>query len=167
VNPDEAAKKYGDPDGFSYYNEYDVWVPRLSIDKSEPLRMLDIGSDKMESLRRYLTVNGYNITKYTGYELQLGTPFTRNDRFEFYGDYNFIKMDCEGCEYAIFHEVNVSELHKMFDNKYVIIALHNNGMFAPRFDKPVSDAIKQILPYKLFETKDGFEVMYTNVLLKY
>ena len=155
-----AKKKYDDPEGWGYYREYDAWISKLNIDKNESLEILDIGCDRSQSLKRYLEFENYKIERYVGYDILLNTPFKRDDVSEFYLNYNFVKMDCEGCEYEIFQGVSKEDLVKMFDHKYIAIALHKGGKFNEKFDADVYEKITSTLPHKIFITgnKDMTEV---------
>ncbi|MGC8483948.1 MAG: hypothetical protein ACP5OE_09935, partial [Thermodesulfobium sp.] len=100
----------------------------------------------------YLNFKNYKIEKYVGYDILLNTPFTKENFNEFYLDYNFIKMDCEGCEYEVFKDIPIEKLRELFDGKYVAIALHKGGMFDKTFNEDVYKNITSILPHKIFLT---------------
>ena len=150
-----AKRNFNDPDGWGYYREYDHWIPKLRIDKSKQLKILDIGCDINQSLKKYLEYKNYKIEKYVGYDVLLNTPFKRENIFEFYGDYNFIKMDCEGCEYEIFGDVPEDKIAKLLDHEYVAVGLHRGGQFERKFDDRVYRAITSILPHKVFVVDNG------------
>ncbi len=150
-----AKRNFNDPDGWGYYREYAQWIPKLRIDKSRPLRILDIGCDRNQSLKRYLEFKNYKIERYVGYDLLLGTLFTRNNLGEFYLDYNFVKMDCEGCEYEIFGDIPEEKIVKLLDHEYVAVGLHRGGQFERKFDERTYRAITSILPRKVFVVGNG------------
>ncbi|MFP3257519.1 MAG: hypothetical protein RXO36_06955 [Candidatus Nanopusillus acidilobi] len=154
------AKKYYKITGFDlfnsvkfadYFNEYSVWVNKLDLPKD--LKILDIGSD-YGSLYHYLKYRGFNIIEYNPYDYSIFKPFTINDINEFYNNYNFIKVDCEGCEFEIFKYVDINKIK----DKALAIAIHENSYY----DQNIAQRIISICPYQIF--KIGFETIYTNSL---
>jgi len=154
------AKKYYKITGFDlfnpvkfadYFNEYSIWVDKLDLPKE--LKVLDIGSD-YGSLYHYLKYKGFNITEYNPYDYVIFKPFTMNDINEFYNDYNFIKVDCEGCEFEIFKYVDMDKIK----DKVLAIAIHENKAY----NINIAQKITSICPYQIF--KIGFETIYTNFL---
>jgi len=154
------AKKYYKLTGFDlfnsvkfadYFNEYFIWVDKLDLPKD--LKILDIGSD-YGSLYHYLKYRGFNIIEYNPYDYSIFKPFTINDINEFYNNYNFIKVDCEGCEFEIFKYVDINKIK----DKALAIAIHENSYY----DQNIAQRIISICPYQIF--KIGFETIYTNSL---
>jgi len=154
------AKKYYKLTGFDlfnsvkfadYFNEYSVWINKLDLPKD--LKILDIGSD-YGSLYHYLKYRGFNIIDYNPYDYSIFKPFTINDIKEFYNNYNFIKVDCEGCEFEIFKYVDINKIK----DKALAIAIHENSYY----DQNIAQRIISICPYQIF--KIGFETIYTNSL---
>jgi len=134
-----------------YFNEYSEWVGKVNLPKD--LRILDIGSD-YGSLYHYLKYRGFNIIEYSPYDYLIFKPFTMNDINEFYNDYNFIKVDCEGCEFEIFKFVDMDKIK----DKILAIAIHENNLY----NIDIAQKITTICPYQIF--KIGIETIYTNSL---
>ena len=141
------------PKFIDYFIEYDQWLRELVIPLPKWLFVLDIGSD-YGSLYYYLkNVLHKEIAKYTPYDYCIFKPFTKKDIDEFFKDYNFIKIDCEGCEYEIFKQVNIDRLKE----KPIAIALHYNEYY----DEKIANLIKDNFPYLIFNT--SYEYIYTNI----
>ncbi|MGC8567612.1 MAG: FkbM family methyltransferase, partial [Caldisphaera sp.] len=100
----------------NYFREYDKWIGKLDL--PEYLKILDIGSD-YGSLFYYLKLKGYKIKRYKPYDPLIFRTFVI-DYYEFTDDYNFIKIDCEGCEYDVIKDID----YTLFRNKTVAIAFH-------------------------------------------
>jgi hypothetical protein len=155
IKPVKYYKKYKMPALFSfqfvdYLDEYDRWVYKLPL--PNPLKMLDIGSD-YGSLYYYLRYHNYDIVKYKPYDYLIFRPFTNNNYAELFQDYDFIKIDCEGCEFEIFKNMDLNLLDK---NKIYAIAVHKNGLY----DEEVVTKIKSFCKYKIFTVNE--EEIYTN-----
>jgi hypothetical protein len=114
--------------------------------------MLDIGSD-YGSLYYYLRYHNYDIVKYKPYDYLIFRPFTNNNYAELFQDYDFIKIDCEGCEFEIFKNINIDALDM---NKIYAIAMHKNGLY----NDEVVRKIKSFCKYKIFTVNE--EEIYTN-----
>ena len=134
-----------------YFNEYSVWINKIKLPLN--LKILDIGSD-YGSLYYYLKWKGYIIEKYKPYDYLIFQPFTTDNINEFYNDYNFIKLDCEGCEFELFKYIDLDRIQ----NKKLAIAIHENSYY----DQNIAQRIISICPYQIF--KIGFERIYTNSL---
>ena len=154
------AKKYYNMTGFDlfnpvkfadYFNEYAGWVGKLNLPKE--LKVLDVGSD-YGSLYYYLKWKGFKLNKYNPYDYLIFKPFTVDDIKEFYDNYNFIKVDCEGCEFEIFKYVDMDKIK----DKILAIAIHENKLY----NINIAQKITTICPYQIF--KIGIETIYTNSL---
>jgi hypothetical protein len=132
----------------NYFREYDEWIGRLDL--PEYLKILDIGSD-YGSLYYYLKSKGYKILKYRPYDPLIFRPFVV-DYYEFADDYNFIKIDCDGCEYDIIKDID----YTLFRNKTVAIAFH----FKENYDRVAFNKLMEFCSYRIFST--GNEVIYAN-----
>jgi hypothetical protein len=142
------------PKFIDYFIEYDQWLKDLMKFMPSILYILDIGSD-YGSMYYYLkNVLHKEIAKYIPYDYCIFKPFTRNDIDEFFNDYNFIKIDCEGCEYEIFKYVDIDRLKR----KPIVIAIHYNEYY----DEKIANLIKDNFPY--FILNMGFEYIYTNIM---
>jgi len=140
------------PKFVSYFLEYDQWLKDLMKFMPSVLYILDIGSD-YGSMYYYLKNILYkDIAKYTPYDYCIFKPFTKDNINEFYDDYNFIKIDCEGCEYEIFRHIDLDRLYKP-----IAVAIHYNKYY----DEKVANLIKDNFPYLIFNT--GNEYIYTNI----
>lgn len=132
-----------------YFREYDKWIYKLPL--PDDLKILDIGAD-YGSLYYYLKHEGYNIVRYKPYDPLIFRTFVI-DYYEFIDDYNFIKIDCEGCEYDIIKE---GIDYTLLKNVIIVIAFH----FKENYDRDAFNILKEICPYRVFST--GNEVIYTN-----
>jgi hypothetical protein len=139
-----------------YFREYDKWVDKLNL--LDNLRILDIGSD-YGSLFYYLKVKGFNIIEYKIFDYLIFKSFTWKDYYNLFIDYDFIKIDCEGCEYEIFSRINVNLLD---ENKIYAVALHKNEFY----DERVYNEVRKVCPYRIFVFGDGIEEIYTNKIKK-
>ena len=140
------------PKFIDYFIEYDQWLKDLMKFMPSILYILDIGSD-YGSMYYYLkNVLHKEIVKYTPNDYCIFKPFTIKDIDEFYSDYNFIKIDCEGCEYEIFRYIDLDRYHKP-----TAVAIHYNEYY----DEKIANLIKNYFPYLIFNT--GFEYIYTNI----
>jgi len=136
-----------------YFNEYNMWIDKLNL--PEDLMILDIGSD-YGSLYHYLKYRGFNIIEYNPYDYSIFKPFTINNINEFYNNYNFIKVDCEGCEFELFKYIDLS---KILD-KTLVIAIHENEIY----NINIAQKIVETCPYLIFRV--GNESLYTNKVKK-
>ncbi len=153
IKPSKYYKRYNAPffnvsKFIDYMDEYDKWVYKLPLPKN--LKILDIGSD-YGSLYYYLQYHNYNIIKYKPYDYIIFNPFENFN--EIYENYNFIKIDCEGCEFEIFKNININSLNN--DTIYAI-AIHKNK----NYDEEVFKKIQSFCKYKIFSI--GNEEIYTN-----
>jgi hypothetical protein len=144
----------------NYFREYDKWIGKLDL--PEYLQILDIGGD-YGSLFYYLKVKGFNIVNYEIYDYLVFKPvvineFMVNDFINELFRFNFIKVDCEGCEYGIFKRISISKILDKNDRDVYAVALHKNGFY----DERVYNEIREVCPYRIFVSDDGIEEIYTN-----
>jgi hypothetical protein len=138
-----------------YFDEYDQWIHKLSLQKD--LKILDIGSD-YGSLYYYLKYHKFNVIKYRPYDYLIFQPFIPGEYHKLFQDYNFIKIDCEGCEFEIFKEVDINALD---NNITYAIAVHKNE----KYNEEIARKIQTFCPYKIFSI--GFEDIYTNKISRW
>jgi len=136
-----------------YFIEYDQWLKNLMKFMPSILYIFDIGSDYGSKYYYLKNVLHKEIAKYTPYDYCIFKPFTKKDIDEFFSDYNFIKIDCEGCEYEIFRYVDIDRLKR----KPIVIAIHYNKYY----NEKIANMIKDHFPYLIFNT--GYEYIYTNI----
>jgi len=133
--------KYSNLPGLKgYYIEYSEWFNKLRFDNIN-LKVLDIGSDRLNTFYHYLKFRGFNIDYYEGYDINYHLVIKGNGKFidkenlsiEIFNkklklDFNLIKIDCEGCEYDF---LNLMGFKKGI--KYSI-AIHNFKGLGYRFN---------------------------------
>jgi len=166
---DIRALKYKKlPGRKDYYVEYSDWFDKLKLNKEINLRVFDAGCDLWNTFYYYLKYKGFNIGYYEGYDINYHIIIKRNEKIidkeslspdlfrkkvEYY--FNFIKLDCEGCEYDLLDNITFKR-----GNIYSI-AIHNFKGLEDNFNL-WKDKLKEFNFKLVYITVDKKEYLYVK-----